>query len=72
MTDDSRPTGVAVGVVVVFGAMMKDKKANAELVVSPQQIAQAKAEGKLGRENSPGLLTVLPIRSEKDDMLPPT
>ena len=51
---------------------MKDKKANAELVVSPQQIAQAKAEGKLGRENSLGLLTVLPIRSENDDMLPPT
>ncbi|HEY0123870.1 MAG TPA: hypothetical protein VGC14_19330 [Rhizobium sp.] len=63
---------VAVGIVVAFGAMMKDKMTNAEWVVSPEQIAQAKAEGKMGYESSPGTVTVLPIRSEKADILPVT
>lgn len=59
-----------VGLVVAGGAMMKDKMTNAEWVVSPEQIAQAKSEGKIGYESSPGTVTVLPIRSEKADMLP--
>lgn len=62
--------GVVVGLVVGFGAMMKDKMTHAEWVVSPEQIAQAKAEGKMGYESLPGTVTVLPIRSEKADMLP--
>lgn len=61
---------VVVGLVVAGAAMMKDKATNAEWVVSPEQIAQAKAEGKPGYESSPGTVTVLPIRSEKADMLP--
>ena len=61
-----------IGLAVAGGAMVKDKMTNAEWVVSPEQIAAAKAEGKAGFESSPGTVTVLPIRSEKADILPLT
>ncbi|MCM2395112.1 hypothetical protein NBH19_03320 [Rhizobium sp. S95] len=61
-----------IGLAVAGGAMMKDKMTNAEWVVSPEQIAEAKAQGKIGFESSPGTVAVLPIRSEKADMLPLT
>lgn len=61
---------VAVGLFVAFGAMMKDNMTDAEWVVSPKQISQAKAEGKMGYESSPGTLTVLPIRSENAEAPP--
>ncbi|ARO15317.1 hypothetical protein BVG79_01975 [Ketogulonicigenium robustum] len=61
-----------VGIVVAAGAMMKDKMTGAEWAVSPQQIAQAQAEGKPGFESAQGTVTVLPIRSEKADILPLT
>ncbi len=59
-----------VALVVGFGFMTIDKMRGAEWLVSPQQIAQAKAEGKSGVESSPGTLTVLPIRRETADALP--
>ncbi|MDN3712100.1 hypothetical protein QWZ10_10415 [Paracoccus cavernae] len=61
-----------VGLSIGGGAMIKDKLSNAEWVVSPEQIAQAKAEGKAGFESSAGTIAVLPIRSEKADILPYT
>jgi hypothetical protein len=61
---------IIIGLVVGFGAMTSDKMRGSEWVVSPEQIAQAKAEGKMGYESSPGTVTVLPIRSEKADVLP--
>ncbi len=39
-------------------------------VVSPEQIAAAKAAGKQGVETSPGTVAVLPIRSETADLEP--
>ncbi|MBD8556181.1 hypothetical protein IFT84_16860 [Rhizobium sp. CFBP 8762] len=59
-----------VAVIVGVGFMMIDRSRGAEWVVSPQQIEQAKAEGKQGYESSPGTVTVLPIRSETADVLP--
>ncbi|MBN9045924.1 MAG: hypothetical protein J0H18_09670 [Rhizobiales bacterium] len=61
---------LAVAIVVGCGFMYYDKSRGAEWVVSPQQIEQAKMEGKPGYESSPGTVTVLPIRSEKADILP--
>lgn len=61
---------IIIGLVVGFGAMTADKMRGREWVVSPEQIAQAKAEGKMGYESAPGTVTVLPIRSERADMLP--
>ncbi|WP_343315498.1 hypothetical protein AAIB41_11875 [Brucella sp. BE17] len=59
-----------VAVIVGCGFMVYDKSRGAEWVVSPQQIEQAKAEGKTGFESRPGTVTVLPIRSETADALP--
>lgn len=59
-----------VGIAVGAAFMMLDKSRDAEWVVSPKQIEQAKAEGKPGYESSPGTVTVLPIRSETADILP--
>ena len=56
--------------VVGAGWMYMDRSRGAEWVVSPQQIADAKAQGKAGFEQRPGSVTVLPIRSEKADFLP--
>ncbi|MDE1160260.1 MAG: hypothetical protein PW791_18710 [Neorhizobium sp.] len=61
---------VVIGLVVGFGFMTIDKLRGAEWVVSPQQIEQAKADGKAGVESRPGTVTVLPIRSETADALP--
>ncbi|GLK65305.1 hypothetical protein F8A10_03450 [Paracoccus kondratievae] len=61
-----------VGIVISAGAMIRDKKRNAEWVVSPQQIAEAQAQGKPGYETRPGTVAVLPIRSETADILPYT
>ncbi|MFC7066892.1 hypothetical protein [Brucella rhizosphaerae] len=61
---------VVVAVIVGFGFMFYDKSRGAEWVVSPQQIEQAKAEGKSGFESRPSTVTVLPIRSETADVLP--
>ncbi|WP_288430810.1 hypothetical protein [uncultured Agrobacterium sp.] len=61
---------IVVGVAVGAAFMMLDKSRGAEWVISPQQIEQAKAEGKVGYESSPGTVTVLPIRSETADVLP--
>lgn len=61
----------AVAAVVVGGGFMAyDKSRGAEWAVSPQQIAEAKAQGKAGYESRPGTVTVLPIRSETADVLP--
>lgn len=59
-----------VAVIVGCGFMFYDKSRGTEWVVSPQQIEQAKAEGKAGFESRPGTVTVLPIRSETADVLP--
>ncbi len=61
---------LVVAAIVGFGFMFYDKSRGAEWVVSPQQIEQAKAEGKVGFESKPGTVTVLPIRSETADALP--
>ncbi len=61
---------LAVAVVVGAGWMYMDRSRGAEWVVSPQQIAEAKAQGKAGFEQRPGTVTVLPIRSETADLLP--
>lgn len=61
---------IVVGVIVGCGFMYYDKSRGAEWVVSPQQVEQAKAEGKAGVESRPGTVTVLPIRSETADVLP--
>lgn len=61
---------IIVGIAVGAAFMMLDKSRGAEWAVSPQQIEQAKAEGKAGYESSPGTVTVLPIRSETADALP--
>jgi hypothetical protein len=61
---------LAVAVVVGTGWMYMDRSRGAEWVVSPQQIADAKAQGKTGFEQRPGSVTVLPIRSETADFLP--
>lgn len=50
--------------------MALDKQRNAEWVVSPQQIAEARAQGKIGVTTRPGTVAVAPIRSEKADALP--
>lgn len=59
-----------VAVVVGGGFMAYDKMRGAEWVVSPQEIAEAQAQGKPGVESRPGTVTVLPIRSETADVLP--
>ncbi|MEJ8307621.1 hypothetical protein [Agrobacterium larrymoorei] len=61
---------IVVGIAVGAAFMMLDKSQGAEWAVSPQQIEQAKAEGKVGYESAPGTVTVLPIRSETADALP--
>jgi len=68
------PTRIVISLVVAVvaggGFMTYDKMRGAEWVVSPQQIADAKASGQTGYESSPGTVTVLPIRSETADALP--
>ncbi|MCB8820567.1 hypothetical protein [Microvirga rosea] len=59
-----------VGAIVGIGWMYIDRVRGAEWEVSPQQIADAKAQGKVGYESRPGTVAVLPIRSEKADILP--
>lgn len=61
---------LVVAVIVGCGFMFYDKSRGAEWVVSPQQIEQAKSEGKMGVQSRPGTVTVLPIRSETADALP--
>ena len=61
---------LVAALAVGFGFMAYDKSRGAEWVVSPQEIAAAKAAGKAGIESRPGTVTVLPIRSETADALP--
>lgn len=61
---------LVAALAVGFGFMAYDRSRGAEWVVSPQQIAAAKAEGKTGYESAPGTVAVLPIRSETADALP--
>ncbi|CUX14638.1 MULTISPECIES: hypothetical protein [Agrobacterium] len=61
---------LALALVAGGGYMTVDKTRGAEWVVSPQQIAEAKAKGQMGYESRPGTVTVLPIRSETADLLP--
>lgn len=60
----------AVAVIVGGGAMAYDKWKGAEWVVSPEQIAEAKAGGDAGYQSAPGTVAVRPIRSEIADVLP--
>lgn len=60
----------AVAVIVGGGAMAYDKWKGAEWVVSPEQIAEAKAGGDAGYQSTPGTVAVRPIRSEIADVLP--
>ena len=68
------PLRTAVAIVVAlfvgFGLRAYDLSNGAEWVVSPAQIAAAKATGKQGVETQPGSIAVLPIRSETADVLP--
>jgi hypothetical protein len=61
---------LVVAAVVGAGWMYMDRSRGAEWVVSPQQIADAKAQGKVGSEQRPCSVTFLPIRSETADFLP--
>ena len=61
---------LVAALAVGFGFMAYDKSRGADWVVSPQEIAAAKAAGKAGIESRPGTVTVLPIRSETADALP--
>ncbi|WP_182084034.1 hypothetical protein [Aureimonas sp. ME7] len=61
---------LVVALAVGFGWMTLDNRRGAEWVVSPEEIAAAKADGKMGVENDRGSVTVLPIRSETADVLP--
>lgn len=61
---------LAAALAVGFGFMAYDKSRGAEWVVSPQEIAAAKAAGEAGVESRTGTVTVLPIRSETADALP--
>lgn len=61
----------AIAAVAVGGGKMAyDNWRGAEWEVSPQQIAEAKANGQIGYETSPGTVAMLPIRSETADLLP--
>ena len=60
----------AAALVIGLSVMAMDKYLGADWEVSPQQIAQAKAEGKAAVETRPGTVAVLPIRSDSADMLP--
>lgn len=68
------PTRIVISLIAALlvggGYMAYDKMRGAEWVVSPQQIADAKAGGQAGYESRPGTVTVLPIRSETADVLP--
>jgi hypothetical protein len=61
---------LVIAAVFGFGWMYIDNSRGAEWQVSPQQIAEAKAQGKRGYETRPGSIAVLPIRSETADILP--
>lgn len=61
---------LVAALLVGGGYMAYDRMRGAEWVVSPQQIAEAKASGQTGYESRPGTVTVLPIRSETADVLP--
>ena len=61
---------LAVAVALLVGYVGRQVFGSPEYVVSPEQIAVAKAAGKPGYESSPGTVTVLPIRSETADLEP--
>lgn len=61
---------VALGLFFGLGKMGLDKHKGREWVVSPQQIAEARAAGKMGVTTRPGTIAVAPIRSEIADALP--
>ncbi len=59
-----------VALVVGFGVRAYDDAHGAEWVVSPAQIADAKASGSRGVTMERDSIAVLPIRSEMADILP--
>ncbi len=59
--------GAILGLGMGFGSMVHDKMTDAEWVVSPRQIQEA--GGRYTNPSRPGTVTVLPIRSEKADVL---
>lgn len=61
---------LVAGLIVGGGFMAYDQQRGAEWVVSPSQIAAARAAGQPGVNSRPGTVTVLPIRSETADALP--
>ncbi len=61
---------LAVVVAVLVGYGGRQMFGSPEYVVSPEQIAAAKAAGRPGYESSPGTVTVLPIRSETAGLEP--
>lgn len=61
---------VVVALIVGFGFMAYDKYTDAEWVVSPQTIEQARNDGQTGVETRPGTVAVRAIRSEVADLLP--
>ncbi len=61
---------VVVALIVGFGFMAYDKYTDAEWVVSPQTIEQARNSGQTGVETRPGTVAVRAIRSEVADLLP--
>lgn len=63
---------ICLVLALVFGGgkMALDKQRNVEWVVSPQQIAEARAQGKMGVTTRPGTVAGAPIRSEIADALP--
>lgn len=62
--------GVVVALAVGFGARYFSEGQGSPWVVSPEQIAAARAAGKPGYESSPGTVTMLPIRRETADLDP--
>jgi hypothetical protein len=61
---------LALGLLSGGGMMWLDKKNEREWYVSPRQIEEAKAAGKMGVATRPGTMALRPIRSEEADALP--
>ena len=61
---------IVVALVAGFSLRAYDDARGAEWLVSPSQIANAKAAGSQGVAMQPGSIAVLPIRSETADILP--
>jgi hypothetical protein len=69
MKNTSITISVIVGLVIFFCMMILDKVTDAEWAVSPKQIAEAKAKGKMV-DGGNGSVVVRPIRKSSADLLP--